>query len=208
MRRLAIYLMTLLVAASCVQQPTNKPVTIEPPQPGSRVEKFVLDFKARHPDGFNNSIQLDRMNAAFMNEVVDSLLTKKDFVLGLPIRFQDVKRIPGNNKKCYVHFQSWIRPYGFEFSDNDLRGINFDLVGEVPIEYADSLVKEEFYCISGKCLKFLNENQLRKYATRIPYTYEIGLSEDSISSSLDWYEAKLSVMLFDIDRITPYKRKY
>lgn len=165
-------------------------------------EQYFHKFMARYPDGLNNDVKKEEMNKQFVSEITDSLKGSGWLLEDYPLQFGSITKL--NEQMCNVHFQGWIRPDGFNFKDFKFNDLGFDIVGKVPIKYADVLKEGNFYIVHGKLKRFLKQSEYVEYTNQMPYTPEVCIEKELGIDRTNWL---LGEMLFDIDSISEYKQR-
>lgn len=197
MRKLLYTAICALMLTSCVNGTMNQKAKLNDT---CHVERYFHEFMAQFPDGLDNDIKKDRMNAKFVADITDSLKSSNWLLEDFPIRFEGVKTI---GSKYYVHFQSWLQPDNFDFKDYDFHEFAFDIIGEVPLEVAENLVEDNYYIIHGKLNRFITHEEFSIYSDGMAYSPNVGIEKEIIGDNINWH---LGEMFFDIDSISPYTK--
>ena len=134
MKKGLVILVFLSILISCGNQPRVSKIYEK-----TNFEKFIDDFRSRYPKGLDNDAQRDKMNEAFKIEIKDSLSNNSLFLADYPVKCKSVLNNQNDTSLCYVHFQSWIHPKDFDFTNTNLHDVGFDIVASVSSRYIDTL---------------------------------------------------------------------
>mgnify|MGYP006916087375 CR=1 FL=1 len=204
-------LFMLICLISCDYKPNNQVNQSQQKEENidkrTNIEKFYTDFRARHKNGMNNDVLKEKMNKELKQELLDTLTKSSELLSDFPIQLDDMKSNYRDKNSCFVHFQSWLNPEGFQFEDYSLHQIQFDIVGKAPIKYADILKEEDYYYVYGKLKRFITLNEFSQYTNGMAYTPIIGLDKEVYD---DVYNLQMGLMLFEIDSIvnSEYRKRF
>ena len=162
---------------------------------------FCTEFLERDEDFNSNDITRENTNEEFVKLVLDTL--EKDNILkGVPLKLETIGR---NGEHFTAHFQSWIKPYNFEYKE-PITDINFDIVGTIPDSLFTTQKDDEYYSIDGQFVSRIDGIQQMEVLlgrSSSAYTNRIAFDADDIWK--EKVEVSLGILYYDIKSIEPYK---
>ena len=199
-----IYSALLLVFAliSCVNNTSKQKEQMVDEKAKYPIVGFVENFVAAHPNFDSNDITREKADEDFISEF-RNLSDSINLIQGIPVKLEALNNI--NDGKVMAQFQSWIKPYNFQFPGS-INDVNFDVVGRIDNKYVDILDEDTYYVIHGRFIDRI-KNLPAFYSilgkSSSVYTPMFSVRKDDIWD--DKYEVSLGMMYYEIDSISKFE---
>lgn len=192
-----------MLLSSCMQTSTNKENVEQNRKSEFPIVGFVEDFIAAHPNFDNNDLTRQEADEDFLKSFT-ALSESINLIQNIPVKLNALNK--DSNGNVMAQFQSWIKPYGFEFP-SPIKEVYFDIVGKIDPKYVSILNEDSYYTINGKFIgRIENLDAFQTFLGNVPsvYTSKFSVRKDNIFD--DKYEVSLGMMYFDIDSISNFDK--